>query len=370
MRLNTRIPAQAFFLFLLGMVAPAALAQVEQGSNERQSILSITPIFQSWSLGDDTTMSEFTTILSLSQPIGNSTNVTLRASAASTGGDPARLSGLNDMQVRATHTLEAARLVLSLGLNIPTGKSELTAEEFATSMLLSSPALSWSTPGFGQGFNVQPGAVWAIPFSENVVGGIGVAYYYKGAFTTIKGYEEFDPGDEIAVTGGIDFQLAEATNLSADVLFTMYGSDKLGSEEVFKAGEKIVVSAQFNKALGQNELTILGRYRTRGKGETGFAGSLVSADEASEPNQVDILGQYSIFINKQLKIRFGIEGKVQSETPTDLSAATLFGARIAPEVSLSRTITANPWVRYQTGTVKGDRSISGIEAGVGLRVVL
>ncbi|MFN0157649.1 MAG: hypothetical protein ACKVRP_06195 [Bacteroidota bacterium] len=368
--MKTRITACVFIMMVFGMAGPAALAQAEPGGDERQTVLSITPVFQSWSLGDETTMSEFTTVLALSQPIGSSTNVTLRASAASTGGDPARLSGLNDLQIRATHSLEAARLVLSLGLNIPTGKTELTVEEFATSMLLSSPALSWSVPGFGQGFNAQPGAVWAIPFSENVVGGIGVAYHYKGAFTTIKGYEEFDPGDEIAITGGMDFQLAEATNLSADVLFTMYGSDKLGSEEVFKAGEKIVVGAQFNKALGQNELTILGRYRTRGKGEVGFARTLVSADEASEPNQVDILGQYSVFINKQLKIRFGIEGKVQSETPADLSAATLFGARVAPEVSLSRTITANPWIRYQTGTVKGDRSISGIEGGVGLRVVL
>lgn len=368
--LKTRIRAHVLFFFLLGMPAPAALTQVGSGGDEKQSILSITPVFQSWSLGEDTTMSEFTTLLSLSQPIGNSTIVTLRASAASTGGDPARLNGLNDMQIRATHSIEAARVVLSLGLNIPTGKTELTAGEFATSMLLSSPALSWSMPGFGQGFNAQPGAVWAIPFSENVAGGLGVAYHYKGAFTSIKGYEEFDPGDEIAITGGMDFQLAEATNLSADVLFTLYGNDKLGSVEVFKAGAKVVVSAQFNKALGRNELTILGRYRTRGKGEIGFAGSLVSADEASEPNQVDIFGQFTVFMNTQLKIRFGIEGKVQSETPTELSAAALFGARVAPEVSLSRTITANPWIRFQTGAVKGDRSISGIEGGVGLRVNL
>jgi len=360
----------ATLLMLLCTAGQIVHAQVDSRSGDRQSVLSIGPVFHSWSLGDDITMSQFTTIIALTQPIGSSTSLTLRASPSSTGGDPARLSGVTDMQVRATHALEEARLVLSLGVNIPTGKTELTGEEFASSMILSSPALSWSAPGFGQGFNIQPGVVWAIPFSERFVGGLGLAYHYKGKFKAIEGYDELDPGDEIAITGGVDVQLAEATNLSTDVLFTMYGSDKLGSEEVFKAGGKVVATAQFSKGIGQDELTILARYRTRGKGEVGFAGLLSSVDQQTEPDQFDGYAQYALFVSDRLRIQFAIGARLQSETATELSGASLFGARVSPDFRLSRSFSVAPWVHYQAGTAKNDRSIRGIEAGLGVRIVL
>lgn len=363
-------PRKTVATLLMVFVAAGQIiyAQIDSRSGDRQSVLSISPVFHSWSLGDDISMSQFTAIIALTQPIGNSTSLTLRASPSSTAGDPARLSGVTDMQVRATHALEEARLVLSLGVNIPTGKTELTGEEFASSMILSSPALTWSVPGFGQGLNLQPAVVWAIPFGEKFVGGLGFAYQYKGAFKAIKGYDEFDPGDEIAITGGVDVQLAEATNLSADVLFTMYGADKLGSDEVFKAGGKIVATAQFSKGIGQDELAMLARYRTRGKGEVGFAGSLVSAEQEMEPNQLDLHVQYGLFMSDRLRIRVAVGARLQSETPAELSGASLFGARVSPDFTLSRSFSVAPWVRYQAGTAKNDRSIRGIEAGLGMRI--
>lgn len=365
--MKTRQTGAALFMVLV-TAGQFVQAQVDSRSGDHRSVLSIVPVFHSWSLGDDMTMSQFTTIIALSQPIGNSSSLTLRASPSSTGGDPTRLSGLTDMQVRATHALEEVRLVLSLGVNLPTGKTELTGEEFASSMILSSPALSWSAPGFGQGLNLQPGVVWAIPFGETVVGGLGFAYHYKGAFKAIKEYEEFDPGDEIAATGGVDVQLAEATNVSADVLFSLYGADKLGSDEVFKAGGKVVATMQFSKGIGQDELAILVRYRTRGKSEVGFAGSLVSAEQEMEPNQVDVHVQYGLFMSDQLRIHVAVGAKLQSETPAELSGASLFGARVSPDFTLSRSFGVAPWVRYQAGTAKTDRSIKGIDAGLGMRV--
>jgi hypothetical protein len=359
----------AFVLFLI-MTAPSShvQAQTEPGADAQQTVFSITPVFQSWTVGETMKVSEFTTILSVYQPVGRSTGITLRASPAVTGGDLERLSGLTDMQLRLTHSLDDARVVLSLGVNIPTGKQELTDEEFATSLFLSNPALSWYAPGFGQGFNAQPGVVWAIPLSERFVVGIGATYHYKGGFTPVRGLDEFDPGDEISITAGFDVQLADATNLSMDALATIYGSDKLGSEEVFKAGQKLVINAQFSKALGANELSLFGRYKTRGKGEVGFAAGLVSEAEQTEPNQVDMVGSYSVFFSNRLKIRFGVDARIQSETPAAFSGALLFGVRVAPEVQFSRTLTGTPWVRYQAGTLKGDQSVSGLEAGFGLRV--
>lgn len=352
------------------LMVNVALGQTDPSGVEREAMLTIVPVYQTWSLGDDRTMSEFTTVFSYYQPIGQSTGLTLRAAPASTSGDPQSMSGFTDSQVRLTHTFSGARLVLSLGLNLPTGKKELTDDEFATSMILSSQAFSWRAPGFGQGFNVQPGVVWAVPAGEDVVLGVGATYHRKGSFSAIKAYDDFDPGDEFSMTAGADFRLAEATNLSFDMLLTFYGADKLGSEVVFRSGNKAVLSGHFAKALGRDELSLLARYRSKGKGEVGFAGVLTAENQATEPDQFELHGQYALFLGSRLTLTFGLQGKFHSETPAEFSGAQMFGIFAATEISLSRSITAAPRLHYQTGSLKGERSVDGFEAGMSLRVGL
>lgn len=354
-------------LLLSILITMGSSLRAQPGSEGLQTTISVMPMYQSWSVGDTLTVSQFTTLVSLQQPIGDATGITLRAMPATTGGDPARLSGVADMQLGMSHSLTDARLAFSLSVNLPTGKKELTSEEFATSLLLSTPGLSWHTPSFGQGFNLQGGVVWAIPFTEDFVGGLGVAYQYKGGYTALRDYDEFDPGDEVSITGGIDIQLAEATNFSTDILFTRYGSDKLGPDEVFHAGSKVVVSAQFAKALGPNGLKILARYRTKGKGEVAFAGGLVAEDEKTEPDQLEFLGTYSLFLSDRFTVSFGIDGKVHSETPAVMSGVKLIGVHVSPEIKLSSASSLMVQGRYLTGSARNDLSLSGVEAGVGVR---
>ena len=61
------------------------------------------------------------------------------------------------MQVTLNHARKvgAHSLVFSLGANLPSGKSELTREEFQTSIVLSRNFFPFHVPSFGQGFSVD-----------------------------------------------------------------------------------------------------------------------------------------------------------------------------------------------------------------------
>ncbi|MBM2840809.1 MAG: hypothetical protein HW412_1337 [Bacteroidetes bacterium] len=347
-------------------LAGHALAQNDAYVVSQQGVVNLLPLYQSWSVGDGVKFSEASAAISLYTPLSRVASVSIRAAGGGSSGDVTKLSGLADGQVSASYHLERANVVLSLGVNLPSGKKKLTQEEFETSGLISNPIFHMQVPNFGTGFNIDPGIIWAMPVSETVVLGLGASYQYKGKFQPLEEFGDYDPGDEILVTGGVDARLSEGTTLSADLVFTAYGKDKLDGTDVFAAGRKIVVNAQFRKQFTVDELWLLARYRSRGKAQMQLGNIFATEDEKTEPDQFEFSASYTIGINNSFSLSILAEGRFYQETPADFSGVTLGGVGLAPTFKVSENLSIPARFKFFTGTTKNDKTLTGVEAGVGV----
>ena len=366
-RYNIKITAVAVLVLLI-LGGSDALSRNGGNPTNQQGGVRILPLYQSWSLKGRPDFSELSFALSLYLPIGEDFGISLRGARANAGGDVSKVSGFTDTQLGLSYRWEALNVVLSLGVNLPSGKRKLTREEFETSSLLSKNIFTLQVPNFGQGLNINPRLIWAFPISDDVVMGLGASYQYKGKFRPLATVDEYDPGDEFLLTGGLDLRLGEAAKFSSDIIVTIYGRDKIGSKQVFMSGKKIVANIQFVRYFEHNELRVQARYRTRSKGQIAAGGILVPEEERTEPNQFEFLTGFNIRFSENFSARLLVEGIFHEETPAVFSGIKLYGGGIAPEVSLSPTLKIPARVKYQYGKMKNEEKISGLEIGVGMDV--
>jgi hypothetical protein len=362
------IPAVNIAVLLAAVVVPSLFAQDNLHVISQQGTVSIMPLYQSWSV--DSRFSEFSTGIGLYYPLSRTASLSVRTSHAATGGDPASISGLGDIQLGGSYHLERYHLVLGLGVNIPSGVKEMTQEEFETSVLFSNTLFDFRMPSFGQGLTLNPSAVWALPVNDNLVLGAGASYQYRGAFKPLKDYDDFDPGDEVLLTGGVDARLDETNTVSVDLIVSFYGSDKLGSEEVFAGGNKFVARGKWDKSIGTNEFAVDVLYRTLARDEVGVGGVLVPGAESLVPNQFEIFASYRFAIRRNTRMTLTAGGRFYQETPAALTGASLFVLGADPEFTVSEGIRVPVHLRIQAGSLKGGGTLFGLDLGAGVEIGL
>ncbi|MBI5647850.1 MAG: hypothetical protein HY962_13050 [Ignavibacteriae bacterium] len=341
----------------------------------RSITVRIMPLYQQWSVEGEQSFGEFGSEVSVYLPLLREFAVTVRNTPVSTmGGGVERMSGLTDTQLGLLYHLEEARLVFSLGANLPTGQRSLTRDEFLSNVLLSNAALGMQVSQFGQGLNLNPGVLWSVPVGDAAAFGAGATYQYKGVFVPLTGSGDYDPGDEILVTAGFHVSLADATSLALDLLYTRYGKDVFENEDVYAAGDKLVAGLQYNTAFENNRLVLAARYRSHGKGQAPIAGVLAPALSKGEPNNADISASYSMYFSERftLGLSLGFQYFEEVDTPvapgrlTTISGAMLAGVGLAPAFSPTRDITIPLRLRFQLGSMQGSRTLTGLEAGIGV----
>ena len=332
----------------------------------QKGYLKIMPVYQQWSIESNYDISEISFPTMVYYPVNRQFSLSLRGNQAIIGGDVNELSGLTDTQLSGSYHLENANLVINLGLNVPSGKKELTVNEFLTSSQIAFSYFNFQVPGFGQGFNISPGVSWAAPVSDNLVLGLGATYQLKGGFKPLDGMvDDYNPGDEILITGGFDIKLAPTTTFAADVIYTTYGEDEMGSQTVFGSGAKIMVSGMLRSYQRYNELFLLARYRSKAKNSYYIGGVFQEEAEKTIPNHLEIIGYYKLRAGNQLYVSILGESRTFFETNI-FPGLNIIGFGVSPEYSPSKNLKIPFRFKYFFGEFKGGTSISGIEAGVGV----
>ncbi len=333
----------------------------------QQRYLKIMPLYQNWSIDKGTTSSEFSVPIAAYLPLNRNLSINVLASQATADGTGLKkLSAISDTQLSVSYYLESHHLILNFGVNLPSGKKELGLDEFGTSAWLSRSYFNFQVPNLGQGLNLSPGISWAFPVNDNVVLGAGASYQMKGKYKPIKGMpDDYKPGDELLVTGGIDLRLGTMTTLAADVIFTSYDKDKVGSQEVFLSGRKIGINLKFQTYINYNELFLLGQFRSKGKNSTVIGGALQSEAEKTTPDQLEVLGYYRLRVGPQFYLSLIAEAR--SYFPARrFDGLDIFGLGIAPELSLARNVNLPIRFKYLLGDFAGGPTIAGWEAGAGV----
>jgi len=360
---------QKVFLALVGL-SSTCFAQFYEQADERHGLLTVLTAYESWSAGTGNGISQVSTGINVEYPLTRIMSVSLRGGHVTAGGDVTSLSGLTDTQLGFTYRIESANVMLTLGINAPTGKRSLTPDEFNTDTLVSKDVYAFYIPRYGQGLNVHPAAVWAFPLSDQFVIGVGGGFQYMGAYLPLQDYGDYDPGDEWIVSGGWEFTLSESSRLSSDVIYSRYGRDKFNSLEVYQPGNKLAVSVIYHQYFEYNELSLRVRYRTRSDGSILVSDALVTELNKANPDVVEAGGQFRLRLNNKVALRFLLSVRTFENTGSDLSGLTLIGGGVRPEYAISPEVTIVGIAEYQRGDLMTGESLNGLETGVGLSVRL
>jgi hypothetical protein len=174
------------------------------------------------------------------------------------------LKGLADVRARAVAMMFKDHFMLSAGVNVPNGKSDLNVDETAVSAILSDKALGFKYNKLGEGLDFNTGGGFAYAFGP-VAFGIGAGYIIKGEYTYAE-EKKYKPGDQLNVTGGFDLNFAPLI-LRTDVTYATYKPDKSEGKEIFKEGIRISAEESVIFSTDSIGLIFSGRYITHGKSE-------------------------------------------------------------------------------------------------------
>ena len=164
-----------------------------------------------------------------------------------------RLHGLTDTRLRAVGRISPL-VSLTFGLNIPTGKTSLDAEQASAFRVLAAPALSFQVPRLGSGVSGTAGVVLSRRLGTDWSGAFGVSYELRGSYdpgTSIGALSstEYSPGDALRISAGLDGLLGQhgmTLGLSAD----LYPTNDVVTDQAIETRLGPVFTADWQVRLG------------------------------------------------------------------------------------------------------------------------
>jgi hypothetical protein len=241
--------AAAAALCLLG-AAPAAAQLPFDGKTG----VTVAPVYQQWSFGccsSDTVPASLKSAQELTLPLagafaigkhvlidGYVAYVSGTATTRDSGSIPSqtvRVNGFTDMTVRAGVRMHGDDAIITVGLNLPTGLTNLDSSQFGAMHVLGSPVLAAASPVLGSGFGFTVGGVYAKKIS-GWAWGLGASYQYRTQYSPMQAAAlglgtsvtnvQLAPGSAFRVSVGTD-GLVGSGAMAFSLAGTFYTQDNL-----------------------------------------------------------------------------------------------------------------------------------------------
>lgn len=189
-----------------------------------------------------------------------------RAVNEATGAPESRIAGVTDTQLRASWIFGEDALVLTGGVNLPTGQSTATESQFRAAGQIGNDFLLFPISSMGSGLAATGGAALARSLgSWNV--GAGASFRYASEYTP---YEfggvraRYQPGSEYRLRLGADRTIG-AGRFWLGATYSAFGDDQSGGQS-FNTGNRVIVQTAYDNAVGASRLTVVawGLRRTSG----------------------------------------------------------------------------------------------------------
>jgi hypothetical protein len=244
------------------------------------------------------------------------------------------INGLTDTQIRGNLTLGSDLVVITAGVNLPTGNASVNLNQLDAAGRIGNDFLGFPVSNMGTGLAVTGGIAIARPLGEWSIG-LGAA----GRRTA--SYEPFDvpgqsfryqPGNELRARIGADRPIGSG-RVAMGVTYSAFGNDDAGGS-TYNTGDRVIAQGSLTQFLGTNELTIAAYNVFRGPG------NYASGERAGRENIANLF------------LSLGMQA---------------FGILVEPSVEVRN------WLQnvYPTGGASGDaQSRSSRMATVGLRTRL
>ncbi len=247
-------------LFTLALVAGAG--QLASAQSVFDSELRLAPQFMQYQLKAPTneTISELAVPVFVRIPFGSTFTFDVGTSYArarvTSGAAVSEVTGLTDTQLRGNLTLGSDFVVLTGGVNLPTGRSSVTLDELTAAGRIGSDFLAFPISNMGTGFAFTGGLAVARPLGEWNLGFAG-AVRHSASYEPFKITGQsirFQPGDEYRARVGVDHPFGYG-RVSLGVTYSAFGNDDAGGS-VYNTGNRLIAQAVVANTYSGTDVTI------------------------------------------------------------------------------------------------------------------
>ncbi len=270
------------------------------------------------------------------------------------------ISGLTDTQLRFNYTIGTDAVVLTAGLNVPTGQYEVAQDAIAAAGQIGNDFLAMPVSSYGNGIAGTGGIAIARPVGDWNVG-VGASFRKStefGAFEQSADVLRFQPADEIRVRVGVD-RLAFGGRVVLGVIYSAFGED-IAATTTYSTGDRIITQAALDMPLGAGQLFVSSWHLQRMEGEQ--IGGLAPPEGISNISAGYGLTFGSLFLEPNVEARrWTIDGG---------SAGTLAYAGLRTRLTLGPLLVF-PSVSVGSGSLKsqvGSTDLSGFKGGLAFRL--
>ncbi len=297
-----------------------------------------------------------------------------RVTVASANGngspETSELSGLTDTQIRANYSIGTDFIVLTAGLNLPTGTSTVLPDQLAAATRIASDFLLFPITGFGTGAGGTGGVALARHLGDWNVG-VGAAVRHSVAYDpfedTTGAKLHFQPGDEYRARVGVDRPYGTG-RISFGLTYSRFGNDRAG-ESVYNTGDRYVAQASVTNSVSNADIVVAGWDLFRA------AGALANQTRTGRENIADVGVAVGFHTASGWSIEPSLEGRIWTQAAASISASYMGTAGVRLNYNAGG-YAITPFVGYTAGSVGGvtatspASAIAAASSMTGLRAML
>ena len=198
-------------------------------------------------------------------------------------------------------------LLIGMDLNLPTGKTDLSAADLA---LILDPEIATITT-FGEGVNLNPtlslAKEWG-PWSA----GAGIGYNFRRTYdvSTEAGLTDYDPGDIFSLNALVQREFSQGYAGRVFGKFSRFGKDRLRGADLFREGDYRMAGIGMSRAGETWEADVNLRGTFRGKAEILSGGSLVTEPERSRGDEWSAEASVRHALRKDVSLSGSVRGLI------------------------------------------------------------
>ena len=318
-----------YVLIALACVPPVLGAQSIYDVGARSA-----PQFHSYKIKSPTnlTISEFSVPLFVTIPVtprlgfdvGNSYANAHVEQTSGTTKTTSEISGITDTQIRANLVLGNDFVIITGGVNLPTGQSRVVPQQQPAANLIGNDFLAFPISNMGTGFGgtggiaiAQPVGGWNLGFGLSMRQSAGYEPFTDTGGTAPLRYQ---PGAEYRGRIGLERPVGTGQFI-VGLTYSKFGNDDL-SGSVYNTGDRYFLQADFNNTVGAGRLSITGWNLFRSKG-TLADGSVLDHEDITNGALA-----YGIPVGEYTVIEPNVEARSWSQVGASSSYMGTFGVRM------------------------------------------
>jgi hypothetical protein len=252
------------------------------------------------------------------------------------------IAGLTDTQLRANYVLGNDFIVLTAGLNLPTGQSRVTIDQVLAAGLIGSDFLAFPISSMGTGFGETGGIAVARPVADwNVGAGFSMrrTEHYDpfdlGGGTSLR----YQPGNEYRARVGADRAVGTG-RVTLGFTYSTFGNDELAGS-IYNTGNRYITQFAFSDDVGPGKIGIGAWNLLR------TAGTLADSAFLGHENISNAALSYGIIVGETL-VEPNVEARAWVQQGAATSLLTTLGVRSQLNVG---GLAVLPGIGYSLGRV-------------------